>query len=236
MEKLTVTWQELKALSDKHFKWHTTHFSRKWEYPWVCSRLAEVGVKHIPVNLRQPVQGRSVLDAGAGMSPVALWAAEQGANVMTVDSGGQAGKGAGFVDYAKYNPAITSYQSDFAKMELLANDSLDALVAISVIEHVSADKRLKAWTEWHRVLKLGGRLILTLDLVGPSDRLLNKREGKRIESNEKHGHLSDLRWELRHIGFTEVGNALCPFKRRWSTRERTTHVIGMVLRKNENQP
>jgi len=189
----------------------------------VCSRLLELDL-----------QGKKVLDAGAGMSPIVLWAAEQGAEAVTVDSGGQGGKGAGFVNYAWYNPTIASYQADFAKMPFLANDSLDVVMSISVIEHISANKRLKVWGEWHRVLKPGGRLILTLDLVGPSDRLLNKREGKRIESNEKHGHLSDLRWELRHMGFIEIGTALCPFKRRLTSRERTTHVIGIVMRKNEN--
>jgi len=223
LEKLTVKWSELKYLSDKHFKWHTTHFSRKWEYPWVCSRLFEL-----------ELQGKKILDAGAGMSPVALWAAAQGIDVITVDSGGQGGKGAGFVNYTWYDPLITSYQVDFANLCFLDDDSLSAVMSISVIEHVSADKRLAVWAEWHRVLKPSGRLILTLDLVGPSDRLLNKREGKRIESNEKHGHLSDLRWELRHMGFTEIGTALCPFKRRLTSRERTTHVIGIVMRKNEN--
>jgi len=220
MQKLTIKWPELKHLSDTHFNWHTTHFSRKWEYPWVCSRLLEFDIKD-----------KLVLDAGAGLSPVALWASNQGARTITVDSGGQVGEGAGFVDYAKYKANIASHQTDFANMPFLADDSLDVIISISVIEHVSADKRLQTWAEWHRVLKQNGRLILTLDLVGLSDRLLNKRDGKRIESNEIHGHLSDLRWELRHIGFAEVGMATCPFKRRLSARERTTHVVGIVLRK-----
>jgi len=225
LEKLTVTWQELKALSQKHFKWHSTHFSRKWEYPWVASRLADM-----------KLDGLKLLDAGAGMSPIALWAADNGAHVVTVDSGGQKGKGAGFVNYTCYNALIASHKADFAKMPFLADNSLDVVVSVSVIEHVISRKRQESWAEWNRILKPNGRLILTLDLVGPSDRLLNKRDGQRLETNEAHGYLSDLRWELQRFGYAEVNMALCPYKRRWSKRERTTHVLGMVLRKNENQP
>ena len=224
MDGITVTWQELKQLSDKHFGWHSTHFSRKWEYPWVCSRLAELDIS-----------GKAILDAGTGMSPVVLWAANQGARAITVDSGGQGGKGAGFVDYSRCISTITSYRNDFAKMDFLAGNSLDALISISVIEHVSADKRLQAFAEWYRVLRPGGYLILTVDLIGPSDRLLNKRDGKRIESNKSHGDLSVLRHNLFYVGFLESAIVICPLKRRLSIRERTTHVMGMVLRKNENE-
>jgi SAM-dependent methyltransferase len=219
MDKITVPWQSLKKLSDKHFKWHTTHFSRKWEYPWACSRLDELDIDR-----------KAILDAGAGMSPIALWLAQRGAVAMTIDSGLQRGKGAGFIDYEKHDSRIVSFKGDFAKMTWLPLDGLDAIVSISVIEHIPAAKRRKAWIEWHRVLKPGGWLIMTLDLVGPSDRLLNKCDQKRIEPNKVHGYLSDVRRKLKHSGFVEMGAAICPYKRRLSRRERTTHVIGLVLR------
>lgn len=168
------------------------------------------------------------------MSPIALWAAGQEAHAITVDSGGQGGRGAGFIDYHQYIPTITSYKTDFANLGFLTDDSLDILTAVSVIEHISANKRRKVWAEWHRVLTPGGALILTLDLIGPNDRLLNKREGKRIERNKVHGSLSGIEQELVNVGFVEVGRALCPLKRRLTARERTTHIMGMVLRKNEN--
>ena len=218
MEKLTVPWQGLKRLSYKHFKWHTLHFSRKWEYPWVASRLAEMNI-----------EGKYVLDAGAGMSPIALWLARCGANVITVDSGLQGGKGAGFIDYGQYDSRIISFNCDFSDMPRVKTNGLDAITSISVIEHIPAAKRRKAWAEWHRVLKPGGRLILTLDLVGPSDRLLNKCDQKRIESDKAHGYLPDLRQELKCAGFVEIGAAACPYKRRLSKRERTTHIVGIVL-------
>jgi SAM-dependent methyltransferase len=223
LESLTVTWDHLKHLSNKHFGWHSTHFSRKWEYPWVCSRLAELDILD-----------KTVLDAGAGKSPVALWAANQGAHAITVDSGGQKGQGAGFMNYSWCIPTIASYKTDFSKLDFLADSSLDALTAVSVIEHVSANKRRLAWVEWHRVLTPGGALILTLDLIGPNDRLLNKRERVRIEHNRVHGSLLSIEQELAGVGFTEVGRALCPLTRRHTSRERTTHIVGMVLKKNEN--
>ena len=218
MDKMTVTWPELKALSDKHFRWHSTHFSRKWEYPWAASQLAEMGIR-----------GKSIMDAGAGKSPLALWLAENGAITYTVDSDRQVGTGSGFFDYGKLGLGIISVRSDFRNMAWIEADALDAITSISVIEHITANARRRTWAEFRRVLKPGGLLILTLDLVGSGDRLLNKCAQKRVEGFVAHGHLSDVEWELRHNDFIEVDRALCPRYRRKTKKERTTHVVGLVM-------
>lgn len=221
--KLTVTWAELKALSRECFGWHNTHWSRKWEYPWVASRLLEYGL-----------EGTTVLDAGAGVSPIAPFAALHGAKVYTVDSDLQAGTGAGHFDYGDLNLGITSKLDDFCNMHWLPAGMVDLVVSVSVMEHIKASKRRRAWHEFWRVLRPGGQLILTVDLIGRHGRLLNKCDGKPVESVELHGAYADVLRELETVNLWPVLAQDCPTVKNWGKREKTTHISGIVAVKDED--
>lgn len=223
--KLTVTWSELKAISHKCFGWHNKHWSRKWEYPWVASRLLEYGL-----------EGATVLDAGAGQSPIAPFAAKRGAKVYTVDSALQTGTGAGYLNYGRLKLGITSKMDDFCHMHWLPDGTVDLIVSVSVVEHIPASKRRRAWHEFWRVLRPGGQLILTVDLIGCHGRLLNKCDGRPVEDVRQHGTYADVLKELETVSLWPVLAQDCPIVKSWGKREKTTHITGIVAARDENEP
>ena len=112
----------LAKISERYFGWYTSDFSRDWEYKWAAEQL----------QLRH---GEVLLDAGTGKSPLPFYFAEQGVNVITVDSD-SAGEGGecGYFDYGQVLPQMRSNNSDFTCMRWLDTASVDALVSISVIQ------------------------------------------------------------------------------------------------------
>ncbi len=188
----------LEQLADRYFRWHDTHFSRAWEYPWVAARL----------DLRP---GVSLLDAGAGRSPLPFYCADRGATVCTVDSGNPGSSGAwGYFDYGAAHAGITSYNMDFCRLPWAQDGGFDYVVSVSVIEHLPAAARRQAWPEFRRVLKAGGRLVLTIDLQLDAYNLWNRSSGKEVEPVADHGSLPSLLQELNHCGFVLEVYELCP--------------------------
>jgi hypothetical protein len=183
------------ALSRDELGFFPDHLPRMIEYPWVISQLA----------------GRSclrILDAGAGVSVLPLLLADRGHRVITADPHLCVRNGTpreswdewGFLDYAAFRPAIqslhTAYQTTDPCMKL------DALVSVSVIEHLTREVRLNWLAQARRQIVPGGLLILTVDTVPFSNALWNYSEGRVVEDPGAHGTLPQLVREVADCGFT----------------------------------
>jgi SAM-dependent methyltransferase len=188
----------LDQISDRYFGWHDTHFSRAWEHPWVANQL----------DLHPGVY---VLDAGAGRSPLPFFCAERGAIAYTVDNGSPEWEEAwGYFDYSKANPAISSFNTDLCSAPWAKDIQFDFIISVSVMEHLTAEERRKAWREFSRILKVKGRLVLTVDLQLDGFNLWNRCRGLQVESAAEHGTLASILRELRELGFILNTYELCP--------------------------
>ncbi len=171
----------------------TKHAPRAFEYPWI--------VEHIPVA------SRMVIDLGAGLSPVPFLLAERGAEVLTVDYSDTKRTVAdrsrwnewGFLDYGTIDPRITSRNEDFSTLSL-PGGTADTIYSISVIEHMPAAIRRGMAATAGRLLRAGGSLVLTLDLVPRTHNLWNRDRGQVVESPQIHGTLNDFLHELATAG------------------------------------
>jgi SAM-dependent methyltransferase len=125
-------------------------------------RIVEVPfvLQHLP-----SAAGLRILDFGCTESLVPLWLAHRGATVV----------GADLREYGFRHPNLTFLKGDFLANGL-ADASFDAVVALSAVEHAglnvygssvyeSGDRRVVH--EFLRVLKPGGRLLLTLPCGRP---------------------------------------------------------------------
>jgi 2-polyprenyl-3-methyl-5-hydroxy-6-metoxy-1,4-benzoquinol methylase len=176
-------------VSRKRFGWYTKQLTRSLEYPWIATQLGDV-------------RGKSVVDVGAGCSPLPLYLANAGAKVTTIDYSvavpeGRPASEWGFLDYRTLDPTITSLNSDAAGVSL---SGIDAVYSVSAMEHMPAAIRrsvLRRASEW---LNVGGKLLLTLDIVPGSDDLWNRDRGKDVEDPAIHGTVEGLVGELQNVG------------------------------------
>ncbi len=119
------------------------HWSRRFEYPWAC----HYG-KFDPF--------RWVLDAAGGDSPFQTHLASLGCQVVNADHDPSR--------WPKKPPKGVLYaEADLRDLSCFADDVFDRVACISVLEHIGDCGR--ALDELWRVLKCGGRLLLTLDVA-----------------------------------------------------------------------
>jgi SAM-dependent methyltransferase len=143
-------------------------WSRRWEYPFVAERLISFAAQQAP---GEPLR---VLDAGSGVTyfPYYLCAQIPSAQVTCFDSN------------PSYHPMFAAVNSEMAGASVrfvegmlqtlpMADDSLDAVCCISVLEHTGNYDAIL--DEFARVLRPGGMLVLTFDL-SLDDRFELKRE------------------------------------------------------------
>ncbi len=120
------------------------HPSKRWEYPWALERA------DLPPGAR-------VLDAGCGASVFPHYLAERGFRTTALDRepdpGSEVRAGAG-------RPAYVA--GDLRSLPL-ASGRFDAVFCISVLEHLPEREGARALAELRRVLRPGGRLLLTTD-------------------------------------------------------------------------
>jgi len=175
--------------SRKYIGWYTTQRSRSFEYPWIAAQLGNAA-------------GKRIVDIGAGCSPLPLHLADAGAQVTTIDySPAVPSKNIrsewGFLNYKELNPSMTSINADATTVEL---KDIDVVYSVSAMEHMPATVRravIRRVSEW---LKLGGLLLLTLDMAPGSDALWNRDRGKDVEDQNIHGNLDDVKAELSNAG------------------------------------
>jgi SAM-dependent methyltransferase len=187
---------ELRFLARKlglDFGWHYL-----LDLTWIISHL-------------ENVEGRSIMDAGAGLGVMQWYLADHGAQVLSVDRGnrldlpmrfrkryhiqayteakplvallhnvqrlpGLSGKVkflwrelTGAVTFTEAPGRVTVYDHELAKLDEIPPNSLDAIVAVSALEHNQPEALQAVVTELMRLLKPGGKLLATLGAARDRD-------------------------------------------------------------------
>lgn len=181
-------------VSRANLGFYTAHYPRVFEYSWLLAQL-------------ENEKGKRVLDIGAGVCPLPICLNESGMDVTTVDSHPttrlQKDKANwnewGFLDYGTINPKIKSTNIDFSQFR--TREQFDCIYSISVIEHMPKKIRLGVLKKAATLLKKGGSLLLTIDLIPNTDDLWNLSEDKEVEPLEIHGNSVGLKKELTSLGF-----------------------------------
>lgn len=185
----------LVKLSRETFGWFNKSISRAFEYPWILNEIK--------------VSGKSrVLDVGAGISPLPIAIAQQGAKVVTIDSshivrklgdGQESWNGWGFLDYSSLNDNIVSFNEDVFSSQF-KESSFDCIYSVSVIEHITTELRRKLWADLSRRLESNGLLLLTIDIIPDTNNLWNCSAGSVVEDVESHGDCEMVKAELLREG------------------------------------
>jgi SAM-dependent methyltransferase len=140
-----------------HRSWVSNPFgqwSRAWEYPFAWAQL-EAFAAGRPLD---------VVDAGSGATFFPFFLAHQlGARVRCIDSDPRLGRP--MSDIARKTALPVSFQDGDIRALDVGDDTVDAVVCISVLEHTDHFREITA--EFVRILKPGGLLILTFD-ISPS--------------------------------------------------------------------
>jgi len=186
--------QYLVDVSRFNFGFFTSHYPRVFEYTWLLAQL-------------ENEKNGTVLDIGAGVCPLPICLNEQGLQVTTVDSHPKKRilkdrdewNEWGFLDYAIFDKKIKSYNSDFLKYK--TTDLFDYIYSISVIEHIPSKGRIQLIKKVAKLLKKGGKLLLTIDLIPNTNNLWNFSEDKEVESTAEHGSIESFKKELSSSGF-----------------------------------
>lgn len=213
---------DLMALSQESFGgWSTRQFSRYWEYPWVLRQVTAPAIFK---------PGERAADIGAGMSPLPIALKRSGYDVTVVDPGPDvANSGTKFqnewdwVDYGKWGIRCIRMPVEEAKLPV---DGFSIAVSVSVIEHLTSDARRGALQAISSSLRVGGLIVLTLDLVPGTRDLWNRILGKQVEASEAHGSVDSLIAEAEAAGLTPLREVRCPVP------GGSVDVVGLVLSKS----
>lgn len=133
------------------------NWSRIWEYPYIYRQLEQYARKN---------SGRKLMaaDIGSGVTFMPFAAADLGYEVCCVDTDPIVGTDLGrAVDALGYQQSQIYYRPTDGSRLPLDDHSLDSLFCISVLEHVPDPVQLVS--EFRRVLKPEGQLLLTIDLA-----------------------------------------------------------------------
>jgi SAM-dependent methyltransferase len=137
------------------------HPSKRWEYPWALQRAGQL-------------PGSRVLDAGCGGSIFPVYLASIGMQTTACDVVLPPG-------LDRLNESFIQYiQGDLTALPL-ADSIFDAIFCISVLEHLEEKGAVTALMELRRVLRPGGRLLLTTDYCEDSNaEIWYEGEGRRF--------------------------------------------------------
>lgn len=137
------------------------HASKQWEYPFAVE-----WIRTLQQERNSPLR---IADVGGGRGALALYLAGKGHSVTVYDidyasNSKDKNFNQRFVRSAKEHGYIAEFGSAFNLPE--EDEQFDVVVCISVVEHFT--RKFYAFKEMLRVLKPGGRLIVTYDLT-PED-------------------------------------------------------------------
>ena len=174
--------------------------ARLWEYPYaLLAAELEPGMK--------------VADIGCGMTAFTIYLKDHaGCEVTGVDpdvfEAGIKYKAHGVSQEFIARTGLTFLKGDLDAIPLEA-DSQDRVFSISVMEHVPPDVRRRGMQEIARVLKPGGRAVLTVDMSMWFQ--INRPLDLAWESGLNLFGAIDLRWPTRRFGmFSDEGGAGLP--------------------------
>lgn len=135
------------------------HASKQWEYPYAISKIKSLSKQHL-----------KIADIGAGRGALSQFLAQcgEGHDVTVFDMSFdwdrvRHGVEKEFIDYAAKNNFSAKFGTIFNIPS--KNEAYDVVTCISVVEHIK--HKVYALTEMLRILKPGGLLILTYDLMKP---------------------------------------------------------------------
>ena len=145
------------------------HGSKQWEYPYV------LGILHAIDE-----QALKIADVGSGRGMLSWYLARQGYDVTAYDlsfchaAGGDVDLNRRYIQFAK----AEGFCAEFGDMFNLPadDDTFDVVTCISVVEHVP--HKYYALKEMLRILRPGGKLILTYDLTEDSSHM---EDAERVE-------------------------------------------------------
>ena len=141
-------------------------WSRQWEYPWAV----------LNADLRP---GLVVLDAGCGASPLLPYLAWkwEGLSLYGADIGEDTEgpirmkvrllKAIGYVPIEGFYPNLDRrihFRQESLERMSFSDDFFDRIFCISVMEHIAVGVQPQAMREMARVLRPGGKLVMTMDL------------------------------------------------------------------------
>jgi SAM-dependent methyltransferase len=147
--------------------------TRRFEYPWTFHAA----------DLSQP---RTIVELGGSLAGPQFVLAQQGHRVLNVDPGLEAGGLGWLVDQANINRLNGWFGTDVRLINTtldragLADDSVDLIFSISVLEHLTARELTLVMQHAGRCLRPGGRFVITLDLflnLAPFTERLNNEYG-----------------------------------------------------------
>jgi SAM-dependent methyltransferase len=182
-------------IARERFGFFPSHYHNTIGCPWVARMLED-----LPRNSR-------MLDIGTGVSALPVFLGERGAIVDCVDSHpiirtpppGADWNEWGFFDYGRIHPNLTAYHCEIA--DFTPHGNFDAIYSVAAIAHMPRSARENAFERCRILLRPGGMLLLTVDLIPSSDFLWNRREGQELEPRAQHGTIADVSRELTGLGF-----------------------------------
>lgn len=170
------------------FVWQPNSSTRAFEYPWAYF-AADV------------YAGQRVLEIGGALSGLQFVLARNGADVVNVDPMRPYGRGETYeMDPSAFHSWLNdvhgtqvSLRTTTVNDAALDADSFDVVVCISTIEHLPPEEIQTILSEVARVLKPGGRFLVTVDLF------LNLVPFTGRTANEWGGNIS-VRWIVDESG------------------------------------
>ena len=185
----------LAAISDKSFGSRDEYPLSRIMHRWAAAYLQHLG------------PGSRVLDIGAGISPVPLFLAEQGAVVECVDKSPAKRtfpntddwNGWGFLDYGRLHPNITAYNCGIEEFGFAA--LYDAIYSVGCLAHLPRHVREDTFARCRDRLLPGGITLHAIDVIRSSDFLWNRCEGREFEAPVRHGTVGDVADQLASLGF-----------------------------------
>lgn len=128
------------------------HPTRRMEYPWVYTKLFPLSKDEI------------ILDVGTGKSLFPLLIGQYVKEIHTIDKDTES------VDYLKKKVQMTNLQNitiglGDAKNMQFASNTFNKVYSISIIEHMPKEDAIHVIDEMLRVVKIGGRVIITMDVM-----------------------------------------------------------------------
>lgn len=201
-------------------KFTIQNITRQWEYPWA---IMNSKIK----------AGQRVLDAGCGSTPLLPYLFNRGCLCYGIDnkfsyeihpfsSWSLKMRPLVFLSkvyplYLLFNPnpmeglnnpaKVLGMQINYIKASLtnqpFAENSFDRIFCISTLEHLNKDNMLKAASEFKRILKKGGLLIVTLDCLesGLLWREFIKSSGLELDGDSQLGDLPEKKYHHNVLGF-----------------------------------
>lgn len=131
---------------------------RRQEYNFTIDTFAEYENLHASKKLK-------VLDIGCGVVPLCNYISLKGHEVVALDPIKMDIEFLVQNDMNSFHYSNVEYMHGYGEKLPFEDNSFDVIYSVSVMEHISTGNDLIVLSEMLRVLKIGGRLILTTDVM-----------------------------------------------------------------------